>query len=60
MGTVAALAADLDPVEREQVWNIGEDNTPEDTVEYTGILEEFWNVLCLKYGRNDNHQRRTV
>jgi hypothetical protein len=28
-GTVAALAAGLDPVEREQVWNIGRDNTPE-------------------------------
>jgi hypothetical protein len=46
MGTVAALAAGLDPVEREQVWNIGEDNTPEDTVEYTDILEEFWDVFA--------------
>jgi hypothetical protein len=41
MGAVAALVADLDVVEREQVWNIGEDNTPEDTLEYTGILQEF-------------------
>jgi hypothetical protein len=46
MGTVAALAAGLDPVEREHMWNIGEDNTPEDTVEYTGILEEFWDVFA--------------
>jgi hypothetical protein len=46
MGTLAVLAADLDPIEREQVWDIGEDNTPEDTVEFTGILEEFWNVLA--------------
>jgi hypothetical protein len=50
MGTVAVLAAGLDPVEREQVWNIGEDNTPEDTVEYTGVLEEprdvfAWNMV---------------
>jgi hypothetical protein len=45
-GTVAALAAGLDPVEREQVWNIGEDNTPEDAVEYTDILEEFWVVFA--------------
>jgi hypothetical protein len=44
-GTVAALAAGLDPVEREQVWNIGEDNTREDAVEYTDILEEFRDVL---------------
>jgi hypothetical protein len=27
-GTVAALAAGLDPAEKEHVWNIGEDNTP--------------------------------
>jgi hypothetical protein len=46
MGTVAVLAAGLDPVEREQVWNIGEDNTPKDTVEYMGILEEFWDVFA--------------
>jgi hypothetical protein len=39
MGTVAALTASLDPVERKQVWNIGVDNTPENTVEYTSILE---------------------
>jgi hypothetical protein len=31
------------------VWNIAEDNTPEDAVEYTDILEEFrdafaWNM----------------
>jgi hypothetical protein len=45
MGTVAAMAAGLDPVEREQVWNIGGDNTPEDTIEYTGILEEFRDVF---------------
>jgi hypothetical protein len=43
-GTVAALAAGLDPAEEEQVWNIGEDKTPEDVVEYTDILEEFWDV----------------
>jgi hypothetical protein len=46
MGTVAALAAGFDPVKREQLWNIGEDNTPEDTVEYMGILEEFWDVFA--------------
>jgi hypothetical protein len=46
MGTVAALTAGLDPVERKQVWNIGEEDTPEDTVEYTGILEEFWDVFA--------------
>jgi hypothetical protein len=28
------------------VWNIGEDNTPEDVVEYTDILEEFWDVFA--------------
>jgi hypothetical protein len=33
-GTVAALAAGLDPAEKEQVWNIGEDNTPEDVRVY--------------------------
>jgi hypothetical protein len=60
MGTVVALAAGLDPVEREQVWNIGEDNTPEDTVEYTGILEEFWDVFAWNMAENDNHQRQTV
>jgi hypothetical protein len=46
MGTVAVLAAGLDLIEREQVWNIGEDNTPKDTVEYTGILEEFWDFFA--------------
>jgi hypothetical protein len=45
-GTVAALAADLDPAEKEQVWNIGEDNTPEDVIEYTDILEEFWDMFA--------------
>jgi hypothetical protein len=45
-GTVAALAAGLDPAEKEQVWNIGKDNTPEDVVEYTDILEEFWDVFA--------------
>jgi hypothetical protein len=45
-GTVGALAAGLDPVEREQVSNIGEDNTPEDAVEYTDILEEFLDVFA--------------
>jgi hypothetical protein len=45
-GTVAALAAGLDPAKKEQVWNIGEDNTPEDVVEYTDILEEFWDVFA--------------
>jgi hypothetical protein len=44
--TVAALAAGLDPAEKEQVLNIGEDNTPEDVVEYTDILEEFWDVFA--------------
>jgi hypothetical protein len=46
MGTVAALAAGLDPVEKEQVWNIGEDNTPEDVAEYTDILEDCWDVFA--------------
>jgi hypothetical protein len=45
-GTVAALAAGLDPVEKEQVWNIGKDNTPEDVVEYMDILEEFRDVFA--------------
>jgi hypothetical protein len=48
-GIVAALAAGLDPAEKEHVWNIGEDNTPEHVVEYTNIREEFrdmfaWNM----------------
>jgi hypothetical protein len=46
MGTVAALAAGLDPVERKEVWNIREDNTSENTAEYTGILEEFWDIFA--------------
>jgi hypothetical protein len=46
MGTVAALAAGLDTIERKQVWNIVEDNAPENTIEYTGILEEFWDVFA--------------
>jgi hypothetical protein len=33
----SALVEGLDPVEKEQVWNIGEDNTPEDVVDYTDI-----------------------
>jgi hypothetical protein len=45
-GIVAALAAGLDPAEKEYVWNIGEDNTPEDVVEYTDILEEFWDMFA--------------
>jgi hypothetical protein len=45
-GTVAALAADLDPAEKEQVWNIGEDNTPEDVVECTDILEDCRDVFA--------------
>jgi hypothetical protein len=45
-GTVAALAVGLDPVEMEQVWSIGEDNIPEDVVEYTDILEEFRDVFA--------------
>jgi hypothetical protein len=45
-GTVAALAAGLDPAEKVQVWYIEEDNTPEDVVEDTDILEEFWNVFA--------------
>ena len=32
VGTVAALAAGSDPAEKEQVWDIGQDNTPEDVV----------------------------
>jgi hypothetical protein len=40
------LAAGLDPAEKEQVWNIGEDNTLEDVVEYTNILEEFSDVFA--------------
>jgi hypothetical protein len=46
MGTVAALAAGLDPVEKEQVWNIGEDNTPGDVAEYTDILEDCRDVFA--------------
>ena len=49
-GTVAALAAGLDPAEKEQVWNIGEDNTPEDVVEYTDILEELSGCFCVEHG----------
>jgi hypothetical protein len=45
-GTVAALAAGLDPAEKEQVWKIGEDNTPEDIVEYTDILEDCRDVFA--------------
>jgi hypothetical protein len=45
-GIVAALAAGLDPAEKEQVWNIGKDNTPEDVVEYMDIQEEFWDVFA--------------
>jgi hypothetical protein len=44
-GTVAALAAGLNPAEKEQVWNIGKDNTPKDVVEYPDMLEGFLNVL---------------
>jgi hypothetical protein len=40
------LAADLDPAEKEQVWNTGEDNTPEDVVEYTNILEDCRDVFA--------------
>jgi hypothetical protein len=45
-GTEAALAAGLDPAEKEQVRNIGEDNTPEDVVEYTDILEDCRDVFA--------------
>jgi hypothetical protein len=45
-GTEAALAAGLDPAKKEQVWNIGKDNTLEDVVEYTDILEEFRDVFA--------------
>jgi hypothetical protein len=45
-GTVAALAAGLNPTEKEQVWNIEEDNTPEDVVEYTDILENCRDVFA--------------
>jgi hypothetical protein len=44
VGTVAALAACLDPAEK--VWDIGQDNTPEDVVVYTDILEEFRDVFA--------------
>src|SRR6476620_7715960 len=46
VGTVAALAAGSDPAEKEQVWDIGQDNTPEDVVVYTDILEEFRDVFA--------------
>jgi hypothetical protein len=45
METVAALAACLDLAEKEQVWSIGKDNTPENVVEYTDIIEECWDVF---------------
>jgi hypothetical protein len=45
-GTVAALTAGLDLAEKEHVWNIGEDNTPEDVVEYMDILQEFRDVFA--------------
>jgi hypothetical protein len=45
-GTVAALAAGLDPAEKEQVWSIGEDNTPKDVAKYTDILEDCWDVFA--------------
>jgi hypothetical protein len=45
-GTEAALAAGLDPAEKEQVWNIGEDNTSEDVVEYTDILEDCRDIFA--------------
>jgi hypothetical protein len=45
-GTVAALTTGLDPAEKEQMWNIREDNTPEDVSEYTNILEEFRDVFA--------------
>jgi hypothetical protein len=45
-GTVVALTAGLDPAEKEQVWNIGEDNKPEDVSEYTDILEGFRDVFA--------------
>jgi len=60
VGTVAALAAGSDPAEKEQVWDIGQDNTPEDVVVYTDILEEFWDVFAWNMAENDHHQRRTV
>jgi hypothetical protein len=31
------LTAGLDPAEKKEVWNIKEDNTQEDVVEYTWI-----------------------
>jgi hypothetical protein len=45
-GTVAALAAGLDPAEKEQVWNIGEDNTPEDDGHSRGLSGCF----CVEHG----------
>jgi hypothetical protein len=46
-GDCSCLGGRLRPgVEREQVWNIGEDITSKDAVEYTGILEEFWDVFA--------------
>jgi hypothetical protein len=50
-GTVAALTAGLDPAVKEQVWNIGEDNAPEDVVEYTNVLEAFWDVFAWNMKR---------
>jgi hypothetical protein len=43
-GTEAALAAGLDPAEKEQVWNIGD--IPEDVIEYTDILEDCRDVFA--------------
>jgi hypothetical protein len=50
-GDCSGLGSRLGPSRKgtSHVWNIGEDNTPEDTVEYTAILEEFpyvfaWNM----------------
>jgi hypothetical protein len=45
-GTIAALAAGLDPAVKEHVWNIGEDNTLEDVSKYTDILEDCWDVFA--------------
>jgi hypothetical protein len=44
--TVVALAAGLDTAEKEKVWSIGEDNMLDNVMDYTDILEEFWDVFA--------------
>jgi hypothetical protein len=60
-GIVAALAAGLDPAEKEQVWNIGEDNTPEDDGRRVyRHFEGLSRCFCVEHGCNDHDQRLTV